>query len=167
MANKMPEHTPAPTPHRAVYGFALYLSFKLFLVLYLIWAILPEWWFEYLNITCLPQRYWAVAIPITVITSLLIFGFIVYPSINLCMTPDFNDINTITDETTLQRKFSRQLYTIIKNCSDNCNCIDTKKCEKQQYLKEFVNFKHKRIPSAQDLDISEVSKILYSKNKRE
>ncbi|XP_031343204.1 phosphatidylinositol N-acetylglucosaminyltransferase subunit P [Photinus pyralis] len=163
----MPEHTPAPTPHRAVYGFALYLSFKVFFVLYVIWAVVPESWFKYLNITCLPQRYWAIAVPIFIITSLLIFGFIIYPSINLCMTPDFNDINTITDETTLQRKISKQLYTITKNSSRDCNCTDSTKCERRQYLKEFKNFNDKCIPSAEDLDISEVSKLLYSKNKHE
>ena len=37
-----PEHSPAPTPDRAVYGFVLYLASYSFLALYLAWALLPD-----------------------------------------------------------------------------------------------------------------------------
>ena len=37
-----PEHSPAPTPSRAVYGFVLYLLSYFFLLLYFVWALVPD-----------------------------------------------------------------------------------------------------------------------------
>ncbi|XP_047101131.1 uncharacterized protein LOC124719961 isoform X2 [Schistocerca piceifrons] len=37
----MPEHTPAPTPARAVYGFVLYLASVTSAALFLLWAYVP------------------------------------------------------------------------------------------------------------------------------
>lgn len=159
----MPEHTPAPTPSRAVYGFAMYLSFRTFFVLYIIWAIIPESWFKYVGITCLPQRYWAIAVPIYIITAILLFGFIIYPSINLCMTPNFDDFRTITDETIKNKNHNQNSITSEINCE--CVCTNKFKCGQRQYLKMSTDFKTKCIPSAEDLDITEVSRILYSKLK--
>lgn len=68
---KMPEHTPAPTPSRAVYGFVMFLSFNIFFILYLVWAIVPEEYFERIGIDFLPQRYWAVSVPIYILTGRL------------------------------------------------------------------------------------------------
>lgn len=160
----MPEHTPAPTPSRAVYGFAMYLSFRIFFIVYLVWAIIPQSWFEYFHITCFPQRYWAVAIPIYITTAVLIFGLVIYPSINLCMTPDFDDINTIIDKTIEQRNSCKHVFEI-QDDKGACICRDKEKCGKQQYLKISKDFHLKCVPSATDLDVIEVSKIFYSKLK--
>lgn len=65
---RMVEHTPAPSPSRAVYGFAMFLCFNVFFLLYLVWAIVPEKYFEMIGIDFLPQRYWAVSIPIYILT---------------------------------------------------------------------------------------------------
>lgn len=94
----MAEHTPVPTPHRAVYGFALFLFFKTLFVLYLFWAFVPDHIIEEtLGLTYLPDKYFALYIPILVLCSLTIFGFFIYPSWNLSMQNNIDSIHTITD----------------------------------------------------------------------
>lgn len=94
----MPEHMPAPTFSRAVYGFVLYLALKTLFVLYLLWAFVPDWIFEkYLNISYIPQKHWAIAVPILCLNLITIFAFLIYPALNLCMTPNMDDLRTITD----------------------------------------------------------------------
>lgn len=100
----MAEHTPVPTPHRAVYGFALFLFFKTLFILYLFWAFVPENIIEEkLGLTYLPDKYFALYIPILVLCALTIFGFFIYPSWNLSMQDNVNDIHTIQDRYSLRR----------------------------------------------------------------
>lgn len=157
----MPEHTPAPTPSRAVYGFALYLSFKLFFVIYLIWAVVPEQWFEFLEITFMPQRYWAIAIPIFLLTILTTFAFVIYPNLGVVLTPDIDDLKTITDYVSSKNeKF--HLNTAVGNNSF-CICKNKKKCMKNVYDKymETCNIDEKKIPKLRDLNMWDVSEQLY------
>lgn len=93
----MPEHTPAPTPSRAVYGFVLYLGCYSAFALCLVWAVIPDSFLHSLGLTYLPQKYWAVAIPIHVGLAVALFAAIIYPAINLNMTPPFDDPRTVTD----------------------------------------------------------------------
>nr|CAD7437640.1 unnamed protein product [Timema bartmani] len=93
----MPEHTPAPTPSRSVYGFVLYLSSYSALSVYLVWAFVPDNILHSIGLTYWPQKYWAVAIPIHLCVALALFAFLIYPSINLIMTPPLHDVRTITD----------------------------------------------------------------------
>jgi len=59
------QHNPSPTPERAVYGFILYCLATAAFGLYLIWLLLPEQVLAYIGIGYyLPQKYWAVALPI-------------------------------------------------------------------------------------------------------
>ena len=58
-----------------------------------------------------PSKYWAVAIPIWALTALATFAFIIYPAINLSMTPDINDITTITDKHSRPKK--RKLFQVV------------------------------------------------------
>ena len=92
------EPSPAPKPNRAIYGFVLWLTSYLFLILYLVWAIIPEEWLHYLGWTYWPMKYWAIAVPAYIVTGLLLFAFVLYPSVNLLITPPLNDMKTITDE---------------------------------------------------------------------
>ncbi|GLG99003.1 Phosphatidylinositol N-acetylglucosaminyltransferase subunit P, partial [Gryllus bimaculatus] len=48
------------------------------------------------GVSYLPQKYWAVALPIYVGVSVAVFVFI-YPALNLMLTPPFNDLRTICD----------------------------------------------------------------------
>lgn len=51
----MSEHTPAPTPSRGVYGFALYLTCVCSFGLYVIWAAVPDSVLHWFGITYYPQ----------------------------------------------------------------------------------------------------------------
>ncbi|KAK4879573.1 hypothetical protein RN001_007719 [Aquatica leii] len=112
-----------------------------------IWAIIPQSWFEYFHITCFPQRYWAVAIPIYITTAVLIFGLVIYPN-----------------KTIEQRNSCKHVFEV-QDDKGACICRDKEKCGKQQYLKISKDFHLKCVPSATDLDVIEVSKIFYSKLK--
>jgi len=70
------QHNPSPTPERAVYGFVLYLLATAGFGLYLIWLILPEDMLHAIGVgTFLPQKYWAVAIPIYLSVAFFLFVF--------------------------------------------------------------------------------------------
>uniref|UniRef100_A0A6V7LUQ6 Phosphatidylinositol N-acetylglucosaminyltransferase subunit P n=1 Tax=Bracon brevicornis TaxID=1563983 RepID=A0A6V7LUQ6_9HYME len=98
----MAEHTPAPYRPRSVYGYALYIGSNMLFVLYIVWAVVPEdFLHKKLGLTYWPSKYWAVAIPIWALTAIAIFAFIIYPGINMLMTPDIDDIRTITDQYSL------------------------------------------------------------------
>ena len=68
--------------------------------------------------TFLPQKYWAVAIPIYLSVAFFLFVFIVYPSLGMLITPSLNDVRNITDEKTIysgkQKNFELGSYRLIK-----------------------------------------------------
>ncbi|XP_044018025.1 phosphatidylinositol N-acetylglucosaminyltransferase subunit P [Aphidius gifuensis] len=98
----MSEHTPAPYRPRSVYGYALYIGSNMMFFIYLVWAVIPEdILHEKFGLTYWPLKYWAVAIPIWALTATAIFTFIIYPAINMLMTPDIDDIKTIKDQYSL------------------------------------------------------------------
>lgn len=162
----MAEHTPAPTPSRAVYGFALYLNFKTYFILYLLWALIPESWFHSVGITYLPQRYWAVAVPIFIFTAFALFVFVIYPSINLCMTPDIDDARTIQDDEddVVKSGAGGKCALADSACGDSeCSCSNKSLCYKKQYELDDAAADDS-VPAVEDLDIRDVSRILYSKH---
>lgn len=100
----MPENTPAPTPHRAIYGFAMFLLFKTIFFLYLFWAFVPDDILENrLGLTYMPDKYFALFLPVLVLMGLVFFGFFIYPSMNLAMTRPPHDIRTLRDSFTIHR----------------------------------------------------------------
>ncbi len=74
----MPEHSPSPTPARGIYGFALYLGACFSLVLYFVWAAVPDPWLQALSLTYWPAKYWAVALPIYFLFALCLFLSLVF-----------------------------------------------------------------------------------------
>lgn len=99
----MSEPTPAPTPSRAVYGFAWFLFFKTFFILYIFWAFVPENILEdTFGLTYLPNKYFALCIPVTVVSAVM-YAFFIYPLSNLAMQDDINDPHTIHDKRTIKR----------------------------------------------------------------
>ncbi|XP_045470204.1 phosphatidylinositol N-acetylglucosaminyltransferase subunit P [Harmonia axyridis] len=161
----MPEHTPAPTPSRAVYGFAMYFSFRLFFCLYLIWAVVPEHYFRSLGITCLPHRYWSVAVPIFSLTVLAAFTMVIYPSLGLCMTPDIDDLRTIRDKVGCKKNIKASIILSPKidgKKSAEC-CPNSETCYKKKYENKGTDSNHRSVPVLKDLEIWEVSKVLYLK----
>ncbi|XP_039970914.1 phosphatidylinositol N-acetylglucosaminyltransferase subunit P [Bactrocera neohumeralis] len=96
----MPEHTPAPTPHRAVYGFGFYLLFLTLFILYVMWALLPteSWGLHYL-----PDKYFAAYLPILILMGMFFFEFFIYPGIGLAMTPNVDQLESVMDTALLLR----------------------------------------------------------------
>ena len=96
----MPEHTPSPTPERAIYGFVLYLAAWIGFGIFLIWAYIPDSWLHSIGLTYWPQKYWALAAP-TYFWATIIFIILAYVGYNFTITKPLDSTNTITD------KFSR------------------------------------------------------------
>lgn len=100
----MAEPTPSPTPNRAVYGFAWFLFFKTLFVLYVFWALVPEHILQdVLGLTYLPDKYFALFLPILVLCALTVFAFLIYPPLNMSMQTDVNSIHTLRDEHVIVR----------------------------------------------------------------
>ncbi|XP_034942422.1 phosphatidylinositol N-acetylglucosaminyltransferase subunit P [Chelonus insularis] len=100
----MSDHTPAPYRPRSVYGYALYIGSNMLFLLYIIWAFVPEEFLsEKLGLSYWPLKYWAVAIPIWVLTGIAVFAFIIYPATNMLLTPDIDDMRTIKDQYSLSK----------------------------------------------------------------
>jgi len=92
------EHSPAPTPSRAVYGFVLYLMSYSAMGLYLTWAVLPDHILAQMGLLeFLPQKYWAVALPIYLSVVFLCFVVVIYPSLGMMHTLPETDIRNVTD----------------------------------------------------------------------
>ncbi|XP_061712314.1 phosphatidylinositol N-acetylglucosaminyltransferase subunit P [Cydia pomonella] len=154
----MPEHTPAPTPARSLYGFFMYLFSKTVLVIYCIWAFVPDEYLNYLNIYYYPQKYWATAVPIQFLVTLTLFVFFIYPSINWCMTSNIDSINTITDP--------HSSYCVTKTDThfkvpDTCVCTAIDSCFKSRYIATDSEIKENSVPHLHDLDIRYICKKLY------
>lgn len=90
------QNTPSPTESRANYGFALYLASKTAFVVYLAWAFIPNHWLATVGLTYLPQKYWAIAIPVWVCCVIMVIALL-YPAINLLLVPPMNDPRILTD----------------------------------------------------------------------
>ncbi|XP_077293637.1 phosphatidylinositol N-acetylglucosaminyltransferase subunit P-like isoform X1 [Arctopsyche grandis] len=154
----MPEHTPAPTQARSIYGFILYLASSTLLVIYLCWALIPDEILNSMNIYYYPQKYWAFAVPMQLLLALSLFAFIIYPCLNLSMTPNIDSMNTIADNFSLKQnnQDSQQVY-------DFCDCSNKTKCFLGKAVISDSENKLKKIPHVEDLDIVDVCRILYSK----
>ena len=92
------EHTPTPTPIRAVKGLVSYLLSCAALTSYLTWLLVPDCYLEILGLSeVFPQKYWAVAVPIYLAVTLIIFTTVVYPSLGVCITAELDDIRNVVD----------------------------------------------------------------------
>ncbi|XP_028394186.1 phosphatidylinositol N-acetylglucosaminyltransferase subunit P-like [Dendronephthya gigantea] len=130
----MAEHSPSPTPERAIYGFVLYVATYMLFGLYISWAYLPESWLTMLGITYLPQRFWVFAGPLYCCVTLLFILFC-YVFWNFLKTPPLDSISTLTD------KFSRKAPEELQANGRTCGGV----------------------PPLGDIDIRIVNKYLYDK----
>lgn len=91
------DHSPSPTPERAVYGFVFYLASFVCFAVYVIWAYIPDPWLHCIGLTYWPQKYWAVAVPVYICMT-IILAFVAYTGLILLKTAPITDVSTITDD---------------------------------------------------------------------
>ncbi|KAK9094510.1 hypothetical protein Scep_025979 [Stephania cephalantha] len=88
------ENSPKPSE---VYGFVGSISTVVAIVLFLIWAYIPEPWLHSVGITYYPSRYWAFVVPtFAMVTVVLAIGF--YIGLNFMVTPPPTSFNAMFDE---------------------------------------------------------------------
>ncbi|CAF0818421.1 unnamed protein product [Adineta steineri] len=91
--------SPSPRPERAVIGFFLYVTSIFTFAIYVLWAYLPNDWFEKIGITYYPHKYWSIAIAVLVLT--LLIGVIVGNYLlNSLSIPPLDSISLIHDRHT-------------------------------------------------------------------
>lgn len=154
----MPEHTPAPTPARSLYGFFMYLFSKTILGVYCIWAFTPDYYLHIINIYYYPQRYWSTAIPIQCLVALTMFAFFIYPSSNMILTPNINSIDTIVDPSS--NYWPEKLVKRRSSVAMACVCVGDGKCNLNNYNEVPVS-EESTVPLLHDLDIRFVCRKLY------
>lgn len=100
----MAEQSPAPTTSRSIYGFVVFLLFSTIFMLYVLWSFIPASFYEnHFGINELPNKYFALFLPMFVLTATTLFAFFIYPSFSFIMTPNIDSINTITDRSSIKR----------------------------------------------------------------
>ncbi|KAJ6487744.1 PIG-P-domain-containing protein [Mycena sanguinolenta] len=78
------------------YGFVAWTSTSFLYFVYLLWALLPDEYIEWLGIKWYPSREWAILFPAWSIVAVLL-AYFVYFALALYGTPAFSDISAIID----------------------------------------------------------------------
>lgn len=104
---------PPETRSRApeFYGFVAWCSTYILLVVYLLWAILPDEWIIHLGVTWYPNREWAILVPAWTVMAVL-FTYFVYLMLALAGTPGLDEMHSITDDYAIYPKpgLARNVY---------------------------------------------------------
>eukprot|EP01100_Stratorugosa_tubuloviscum_P012006 TRINITY_DN5512_c0_g1_i1.p1 TRINITY_DN5512_c0_g1~~TRINITY_DN5512_c0_g1_i1.p1 ORF type:complete len:242 (-),score=68.69 TRINITY_DN5512_c0_g1_i1:182-859(-) len=79
-----------------IYGFVGWMSSIVGLVLFLLWAYLPDSILHQLGIFYYPNKYWAIAMPCYLCVT-IIFIVLAYGAINLIITEPLDSIYTLKD----------------------------------------------------------------------
>ncbi|KAL5290431.1 PIGP family protein [Megaselia abdita] len=180
--------SPAPSPHRAVYGFSIYVFFVSLFITYCLWVYLPTKFLEEtLALHYLPDKYFALSIPVIILAGTWIFAFLIYPSIGLAMTPAIDHISTIKDSKTIHRcrfKGSEVCENIISESSNTCwesqffcekhSKVNGHEEKEEEPLKTKCNhcpeyhgdgddkqWNGSAMPAARDMDLREVCEELF------
>ncbi|KAJ7451053.1 PIG-P [Mycena latifolia] len=95
----LPPYLPIPSPEyrsRApeFYGFVVWTSTSFLYCVYILWALLPDAYIQWLGIEWYPSREWAVLFPAySVVLALL--TYFMYFALALFGTPSFSDMSSI------------------------------------------------------------------------
>ncbi|KAK0445223.1 PIG-P-domain-containing protein [Armillaria borealis] len=73
------------------YGFVAWTSTSLLFVVYLLWAILPDEYIEWLGITWYPSREWAVLLPAYSRVVVFLLAYFVYFALAIHGAPSLSD----------------------------------------------------------------------------
>lgn len=183
------EHTPGPQFHRAIYGFSLYLIFHSLFLVYVVWAFVPDRILSAVfHLNYLPDKYFALYIPILILNATALFAFFIYPMVNMRLTPNLNSLSTIRDKFTIRRcekenctsprKMGSSEGPAARWCkrhedgedelydeetiSNWCDCRDEAKCLIKRIPGHVEGLRKKRkMPTVCDLDLAEVCDLLY------
>lgn len=183
----MAEQSPAPTSSRSIYGFVISLLFSTLFILYVLWAFIPLHFFEnYLGITELPNKYFALFLPILVLTAVTLFAFCIYPSFSFIMTPNIDSVHTITDSSSIRRCQHRDSQGVLcdnkiqfdafaswkvptecdnhqnreSRISDYCDCTDKSKCLLKAGFIDKIRKQENIIRNSADMDIVYYNQIV-------
>ncbi|CAE5962799.1 unnamed protein product [Arabidopsis arenosa] len=80
-----------------VYGFVGTISIVVATVIFLIWAYVPDKFLESLGIYYYPSKYWAMAMPMYLMVTLLL-ALVFYIGLNFMSTSTTTSFNTLFDE---------------------------------------------------------------------
>lgn len=100
--NKQSEHSPAPQPERAIYGFFLLFAAIAVFVIYLVLSIAPDYLLAEYELDFLPGKYWLLAMP-AFVALLILFVVPIYCSLNATHVCLLDSVYAVHDEASLTR----------------------------------------------------------------
>ncbi|RLN95743.1 hypothetical protein BBJ28_00013403 [Nothophytophthora sp. Chile5] len=78
-------------------------------VLFLVWAYVPETTLEAYGFTYFPSKHWAVAVPALIVVTYL-FSLVLYKAVNLMSTPSLGSYTTVLDAHTVPLPEGRSCF---------------------------------------------------------
>eukprot|EP01026_Neomeris_dumetosa_P018097 TRINITY_DN17091_c0_g3_i1.p3 TRINITY_DN17091_c0_g3~~TRINITY_DN17091_c0_g3_i1.p3 ORF type:complete len:162 (-),score=21.55 TRINITY_DN17091_c0_g3_i1:162-647(-) len=79
-----------------VYGFAGWLGSYVAFIVFLLWALIPNYVLEYLGITYYPSKDWAVILPCWIMM-FIVYAFWMYEAYNMTKIDEIENIQNIKD----------------------------------------------------------------------